>query len=113
MKKELEINGVIYKLVANREVSSLIEKGVKVDKFGNAKVDMPDKERIFYALLKTEQPDITYDKAREILAIADEEYGIAQMNKAIDYMFETVFTQGSNDKKTISWLEEPKTETAN
>lgn len=108
MIKELEINNKIYKLVANREISNLLEKCVSVDKDGNAKVDMPEKEKIFYVLLKTEQKDITYDNAKEILSNADQEYGIGQMNQAIEYMFNSVFTQGSSEKK-ISWLpEEPE-----
>lgn len=105
MIKELEINGKTYKLVANREVSTLVEKCVNVDENGNAKINVPDKREIFYALLKTEQKDITYDNACEILEFADEEYGIMQMNSAIEYLFNSVFTQESTTKK-ISWLEE-------
>lgn len=109
MKKELEINGKVYTLVANREISNLLEKCVSVDEKGNAKVNMPDKAMIFYALLKTEQKDITIENANEILELADKEYGIGQMNQAIEYMFNSVFTAGSTEKK-ISWLVEEPTE---
>lgn len=112
MIKELEINNKVYKLVANREISNLLEKCVSVDKDGNAKVEMPEKDKIFYALLKTEQKDITFENAKEILAYADQEYGIGQMNQAIEFMFNSVFTQGSSEKK-ISWLEEEPKEKVN
>ena len=105
MKQELEINGKNYTLVANRNVSTLMEKCVKVDSKGNTTVDMPDKVKMFYALLKAEQPELSELECEKLLAIADEEYGIAQMNDAIQTMVNSVFTQDSNTShKVISWL---------
>lgn len=109
MIKELEIAGVTYKLVANRNVSEVFEKCVRVDKDGNAKVEMPSKRLVFNALLKAEQPNLTLKETNEILDKADKEYGIDQMNQAIDFLFNSVFTQ-SSPEKTISWLNE-ETET--
>lgn len=111
MEKELEIAGVTYTLVANRNVSEVFERCVKVDVEGNAKVEMPSKKEVFNALLKTKQPNLSKKDTDEILDKADKEYGIEQMNAAIDMLFNSVFTQGSPEK-TISWLnEDKKTET--
>ena len=108
MEKELEIGGVTYTLIANREVSEVFEKCVKVDAKGNAKVEMPSKKVVFNALLKTKH-NLSLEESNKILDIADKEYGISQMNEAIDLMFNSVFTQ-SSPEKTISWLNS-KTET--
>lgn len=102
MKKELEIGGVTYTLIANREISDLFEKCVKVDAKGNAQIEAPSKKSVFNALLKTTH-NLSMEDSNEILAKADEEYGIEQMNAAIDMMFNSVFTQ-SSPEKTISWL---------
>lgn len=107
MKQELEINGTNYTLVANRKVSTLMEKCVKVDTKGNTSIDLPEKSKMFYILLQSEHPEITELQAEKLLEIADEEYGIAQMNNAIQQMINSVFSQGSNTShKKISWLEE-------
>ena len=108
MEKELEIGGVTYTLIANREVADIFEQCVKVDTKGNTQVKMPTKKIVFNALLKTKH-NLNMEESNKILDIADKEYGIAQMNEAIDLMFNSVFTQ-SSPEKTISWLNS-KTET--
>lgn len=105
MKQELEIGGKTYTLIANRSVSTLMEKCVKVDSKGNTNVELPEKSKMFYALLISAQPDMSELQAQKLLEQADEEYGIAQMNNAIQQMINSVFTQDSNTShKKISWL---------
>lgn len=105
MKQELEIGGKTYILNANRKVAALIQKNVKVDKEGNAQLEL-DAEKEFYALLISEQPDMSEIEAAKLLEQADNEYGVAQMTTAINQMLNSVFTQGSDtsQKKNISWL---------
>lgn len=111
MKQELEISGKVYKLVANRTVSTLMEKCIKVDANGNTSIDLPEKTKMFYALLHSEQPELSELECEKLLNLADEEYGIAQMNNAIQQMINSVFTQGSDTShKKISWLKEDKSE---
>lgn len=111
MKHELEISGKTYTLIANRAVSTLMEKCVKVDSKGNTAIDLPEKSKLFYALLHSAQPELSELECEKILAKADEEYGIPQMNDAIQQMVNSVFTQGSDTShKKISWLEKETTE---
>lgn len=111
MKHELEISGKTYTLIANRAVSTLMEKCIKVDAKGNTVIDLPEKSVLFWALLHTAQPELSKLECEKILSLADEEYGIIQMNNAIQQMVDSVFTQGSNTShKKISWLTEETTE---
>lgn len=107
MKQELEINGKVYTLIANRAVSTLMEKCIKVDGNGKTSVEMPPKSKLFYGLLMTNQPELTELECEKLLEQADEEYGVGQMNNAIQQMVNSVFTQDSNTShKKISWLQD-------
>lgn len=107
MKHELEIGGKVYELVANRKVSTLMEKCIKVDAKGNANIEVPEKTIMFRALLSTKHPELSELECEQLLEQADEEYGVSQMNNAIQQMINTVFTQDSNTShKKISWLKE-------
>lgn len=110
MKRELEINGNVYILVANRLVSDMISSKVKITGEDSYSFDMPSTQESFYALLKTHQPEMTQIEANELLEKADEEYGVSQMTEAITSLMSTVFTHDSKEspKKTISWLKEVK-----
>lgn len=114
MKQELEIGGKTYILNANRRVATLLEKGIKVDKTGNAEVSLPETKKVFYILLSTEQPEITELEAEKLLDQADLEYGVGQMTSAINQMMNSVFSQGSDtsqkDKKVIPWLKKNENE---
>lgn len=104
MKEKLTIDGKEYTLTANRRVYSEYMKNAKVDKDGHVDITMPDIDKMFFILLKSEMPNITEQEASKLFDKAEEEYEISDLVNAIQEMTNKVFTQASNGKKKIEWL---------
>lgn len=97
MDIKLEIGGKTYTFTANRKAVCLLTYSQKENN-GELLDDM------FYALLKKEH-NLSKDEISELLDIAEQEYGVAQLIEFCTEVLEEVFQKAEENKKNYKKIE--------
>lgn len=100
MNYPIEINGKTYEFAVNRNALKKLNVSRMEELSTGESIEMI--ENMFYAFITVKQPNISYEEAMALLDVAEEEYGLEEISKALTQLVEMGFTMKGKSK--IAWI---------